>query len=232
MKERPILFSAPMVRAILDGRKTQTRRITSDPGCASIFWHKGTTVPHGEYEGWVAKYERQALLLPRKCSYGIPGDRLYVKEAVWVWCHKKPNGTTKKGRPKFCYVPHSSRSFFYVADHPNKPERTSYADPDMVWRYKTARFMPRWASRIMLEVIDVRVQRVQEISEEDARAEGADRPVTPEERQQYNIIDPSAQWTGRIPFRWLWDSINAKKYPWASNPWVWAISFRAIDLPA
>lgn len=229
-----------MVRAIREGRKTQTRRVVK---------HQPTLDFH--YRGWYMKdtYEWTTchpldIRYPKtqrhvvRSPYGVPGDRLYVKEAVWVWCHKKPNGTTKKGRPKFSYVPHSSRSFFYVADHPYKPERTSYADPDMVWRYKTARFMPRWASRITLEVIDVRVQRVQEISKEDAKAEGAAELC----EQCGNCPDAEAHWCCdaeydetagyRTGFKCLWNSINAKKYPWASNPWVWAITFRRIDLLA
>ena len=98
MKERPILFSGPMVRAILNGRKTQTRRVARDVA--------GTG-------GFVKQLD--------VCPYGQPGDRLYVKEATWIWCRKVPNGKTAAGRQKFRYLPHGSRSIFYVADHPQKP---------------------------------------------------------------------------------------------------------------
>lgn len=214
MKERPILFSGPMVRAILEGRKTQTRRIL-----------KGSTEFKGPYNPAYLEAHKDAPGWKNICPYGVPGDRLYVKEAVWVWCRKRPNGTTESGRPKFRYIPHASHSLFYVADHRQKPERASYAEPDMVWRYKTARYMPRWASRITLEITDVRVQRVQEISEGDARAEGITLRPDAESLKKWGVKhDP------RMAFADLWDSINAKRgFGWGKKPWVWAISFKRVN---
>lgn len=205
-REKPILFSAPMVRAILEDRKTQTRR--------------------------VAKGEYLTRPDPRYCPYGVPGDRLYVKEAAWIWCEKRPNGTTKTGRPKFRYIPTGGHHVVYCADS-EKPATRLDDNPAHLWRWKAARFMPRWASRITLEITDVRVQRVQEISEEDARAEGVGRyvmghgPITDADVN----ADPGylmyAQY--RPSFQILWDSINEKRgFGWAANPWVWCVSFTRV----
>lgn len=223
MKERPILFSAPMVRAILEGRKTQTRRkMKSQPYTLRT---EGFGYPT-KAGGFVSLQSEHCL---NECPYGKPSDQLRVKEAAWVWCRKAPNGLTKTGRQKFRYLPHGSREVRYVADRPTKPERANYAEPEMVWRYKTGRFMPRWASRIVLEITEVRVQRLNEISKEDAEAEGLIKlPAT----GRY-VINKGDQYFGGAShnavelYRELWDSINGYG-SWAANPWVWAITFKVV----
>ena len=246
MRERPILFSAPMVRAILEGRKTQTRRVVQVHGeglhngkklnewdlSSGPFQLTEEDFPVWRWQGnkpakvrdWAQYIQTDVddnVTFPISNPYGVPGDRLWVKEATWIWCRKVPDGLTKTGRPKFRYYPHG-RNVVYCADHPQKPERESYAEPNMVWKYKTARFMPRWASRITLELTDVRVQRVQEISEEDAKAEGVYiGSLGPEATDGY--------YGPRNAFKHLWDSINAKRgYGWGANPWVWALTFRRL----
>jgi hypothetical protein len=169
MKERPILFSAPMVRAILEGRKTQTRRVvalaefdtSTTPG---YDFHFRGTRRGGKGHLW-QDLRRDALM--KLCPYGVPGDRLIVKEATWQWCRKVKSGLTKTGRQKYSYRLHGgldTGSVVYCADHPQRPDAPSYAEPDMMWRYKPARFMQKHLSRITLEIAGVRVQRVQEIS--------------------------------------------------------------------
>lgn len=197
MKERPILFSASMVRAILEGRKTQTRRVCSSTkdhnfielnGARAIF---DSNRPPGRHE----------LLLPRfgvNCPYGEPGDQLWVRE-TWA-----PH-------------PASSMIFFYRADDENK-----YAD-DRSWRPSI--HMPRRASRITLEVTGVRVERVQDISEEDAFKEGALGPQPCLVAGDISECGPPSFIHGYIE---IWDSINGKKHPWASNPWVWVIGFHKL----
>ena len=163
VKERPIIFSSPMVRAILDGRKTQTRRVY------------GKTL---------------------KCQYGVPGDRLWVREKL------RPNG-------KGCTV-------VYEAD--GLPVMVDGESADWRWNVNSIapRYMPRWASRITLEITDVRVQRLQEISESDAIAEGIDGT---------DYLSPVA---GFID---LWHAIHKNDGPhgWEENPWVWAISFVVLN---
>jgi hypothetical protein len=194
MKELPILFSAPMVRAILEGRKTQTRRIVKvRPAGAEVVVHNGRVWKPArvDYAGFV------------ECPYGQPGDRLWVRETFLL----RGNGT-------HCV---------YRADS-DLIEAAGFGA--MYGGWKPSIFMPRKFSSITLEVTGVRVERLQEISERDAQAEGIDDPTCTEE------VTPAtgyATYSYATSFAKLWDSINAKRAPWASNPWVWCISFRRIN---
>jgi hypothetical protein len=197
-KERPILFSAPMVRAILEGRKTQTRRIVKK------------FVPYGE-------------TILSVCPYGELGDRLWVREA-WAahggWDDMKPS--------LIDFFPDTN--IWYRADG----ERDGSAGIPNVrrGRWRSSMFMPRRASRILLEISDVRVQRLQEISAEGALAEGVAstefwRPKDVEGKPFEDKWWDDCEFWSRYPqlaFRGLWESINGVG-SWDANPWVWAISF-------
>lgn len=200
MKERPILFSAPMVRAILAGQKTQTRRILTVP------W-KGSTraLPYEPYwvdnDGrleWCDEYGdyhdfEETILSP----YGAPGDRLWVRETIfWV----------------------SGGLSVYGADG-----AATKADA-WPWQRKCLPSIhcPRGLSRITLEVTGVRVERLQAISEEDAKAEG----VAATRSGGHPAGDDTE--TAREVFQHLWDRINGKSAAWASNPWVWVVEFRRL----
>lgn len=192
MKERPILFSGPMVRAILDGRKTQTRRVVKGE---ALRWLSPEV---GFAPTFVANPENSL------CPYGGPGDRLWVRETHYVESAGYEDGT--------------GRRIFY---------RASDGDaPISLWRPSI--FMPRWASRLTLEVTAVRVERVQDISGEDAKAEGCDASGCWEhdhDPEDLGCLD------SRVPtYRALWDSINGKRpgCAWADNPWVWVIAFRRL----
>lgn len=200
-KSRPILFSAHMVRALLSGEKTQTRRIINNPddGVSTI------TDDEGAWEcldGWEWK--------PRPCPFGQPGSLLWVRE-TWATLAYRP----------------TPGSIVYRADTQDG-ERVRVDAP---WRPSI--HMPRWASRIVLEIAEIRVQRLQEIGEQDARAEGIaeldgyfdayDLCVTAK-----HIGCPAED--ARATFALLWDSINAKRGAgWAVNPWVWAITFKRVE---
>lgn len=206
MKERPILFSSPMVRAILEGRKTQTRRVIADQENDWASVH-----PDGSGLGWIAwapKPETAAFTVKAypgedgfKCPHGVPGDRLWVRE---TWLDISEHGFDAGGGEHFY----------------NKVAYRASNDPvtnGSPWRPSI--FMPRWASRITLEITGVRVQRVQEISEEDANAEGVVPAV------------PTVKLLGeyRVAYKHLWDSLNAKRgYGWDKNPWVWVIEFKRV----
>ena len=232
MKERPILFSAPMVRAIIEGRKTQTRRVIKpQPDC-----HAGMECMRLRFkkrDGTVfldEAIESLHKVYLNSCPYGQLGDRLYVKEATWLWCKRRPNGKTKTGRPKWHYVWQENTPPVYVADHPEKPiddiPVTNRSENRLMWKYKTARFMPKKAVRITLEITDVRVQRLQEISEEDAIAEGT--PINTMPIDVSRMPYPTHIDCGR--FAALWDSINAKRYHgWDANDWVWALTFKRVQ---
>lgn len=180
MKERPIIMTAESVRAILDGRMTMTRRVVK-PQPSDI--RRSPFVPSGIEDNH--GYEI-------KLAYGIPGDRLWVRE-TWAYIGKEPETDT-----------------VYKADGcwSDKPD----------WKWQSPRFMPRWASRLTLEVLNIRVERVQEISEEDAIAEGMEF-----------IPVKQATWSNRQSYSLLWDTLHAKRgYPWVSNPYVWVIDFKVL----
>lgn len=201
---RPILFSAPMMRALLAGTKTQTRRVV-------VFknGHTPTEYPKGAVWGVndgrsCARFEDGTVTAGTACPYGAPGDVLWTREA---W--RAPAGIDDQNAAgiadKAAAAGYSSAwaPVLYIADG----ERRNWDDD--IWgkpgRYRHARFMPRWASRLTLELTDVRVERVQGISVDDAWAEGMDRA---------SIVYPTDQYAD------TWTAINGED-SWRANPWVW-----------
>ena len=225
MKSRPILMSAPMVRAILNGTKTQTRRQVCNQFAADA---EPAEVAATSPEGWLIsghsglwRDDAGACLDDAiRCPYGIPGELLRVKESVWMWCERRPNGTTPTGRHKWWYVPMCEAGVFYAADHPKKP-KIDVVSPETGnhwgWRLKIGRFMPAWASRITLENIGVRVERLNDISAEDCIAEGLST----------TLREHDAVCALHDAYKDLWESINGAG-SWAANPWVWCVEFRRI----
>ncbi len=208
MKERPILFSSPMVRTILDDRKTQTRRVIKPQPYG---------MPPGGYRMGDA-LRNPINGKPMMSPYGHAGDRLYVKEQCWIWGRWTRNGLTKTGRQKWRFrVVGDRRVIFEKPGTTAKRSATEGLDGATGWVYRQARFMPRWASRILLEITNVRMQRAQEISQADVFAEGilnADMQPTESAQQAFSR---------------LWDSINAKRgFGWNTNPWVWVVEFRRV----
>jgi len=207
MKERPILFSGPMVRAILDGSKTQTRRT-----------FKGTTEHKGPYNPAYMEAHQQAKGWGSICPYGTPGDRLWVRE---TWQHNIGNG------PPIIYrADHGAAQSVYEADLATGAWKVAVSG----WRPSI--HMPRAASRILLEITDVRVQRLQEISDEDARAEGIEYSDEYSVRQHAHVGLDEGDWIPNAPpipsFRSLWDTIHGPN-SWHANPWVWAITFQRLE---
>lgn len=201
MKERPILFSGPMVRAILDGRKTQTRRLCN-PQPSLV---RRTAL------GW-----RDNFGLKIRPNYQ-PGDRLWVRETLRI-SERSERGINGTHLVSYAatHVPvqiagTDERQAWAQARIDSQIERAHDGFGVQMFKVPSI-FMPRWASRITLEVIRVRVERLQEISEADAAAEGF----------------PILQGGNRVEFRALWDSLNAKRAPWESNPWVWVVEFRIL----
>jgi hypothetical protein len=248
MKERPILFSDDMVRAILAGTKTQTRRlvkpqpqprgsyVTNTPGAGdpgSITWCEVDDMER------LGHRDPRALWHQQTCPYGAPGDRLWAREAhAFVGCGPEHTGALEWGMHNIYGGDHEgdpgSERFrvHYRASGDEKPE----AGDRPGWRPSI--FMPRWASRITLEVTDVRVQRLQDISEEDARAEGiTEVAFYPDEGfpLSYGFMVGADDGHAKLDvspietYRKLWERINGAG-SWEQNPWVWCISFKHVDV--
>lgn len=231
MAEKPILFSGPMVRAILERRKTQTRRVAKfRPRSDGLNLEASSLVP-GHYctgtpeHGWVLQSRGAGgcwndRTYPLRSPCGHAGDILWVRE---TWAIVNDEG------PIMCPIPASRPNFLYGtayrADQEEWPED---------WRWRPGIHMPRWAARIFLEVIEVRVEHLQEITLEGVRAEGVPEtwgdwgPYQPAGMQphEWDNMRWDEQW------HWLWDSLNATRgYGWETNPWVWVVTFTLLDSP-
>jgi hypothetical protein len=202
MKERPILFSTPMVKVILDGRKTMTRRVIKPQ----------FKILHALYPDGSIDTER----IFRKsdwrihCPYGQVGDRLWIRETFAP-----------------CQMLSGKTNITYKADGGKPPLYLMADGKEIPCHWKPSIFMPRWASRITLEITNIRVEKLKEITHDDAVLEGC--------YYNFNLnkgltckLHPEVCDTATVHcFANLWDSINAKRgYSWESNPWVWVISYR------
>lgn len=229
MKERPIIFSSEEVRATLSGRKTQFRRGVKDTGMYAI-----DASIHGE------KIARKELIaLASRCPYSKIGGRLWVRE---TWWHPEPYGyilpsgdydETKRMISQFAPVhydadgnPPSCANSIYGKSLISSNNFFSAPDPFALWTKRPSIHMPRWASRITLEITNVRVERIQDISEEDAIAEGVLQSGDGAYCGSQGFIGHN---TACSAFLEIWDSKNAKRgFNWDSNPWVWVAEFKRI----
>ena len=194
MRERPILFSAPMVRAILAGAKTQTRRLMKPTP------HKvDGGVPFADAPAWAHAEPGSAVM---RCPYGVRGDRLYAREA-WAAPHAYDHLPPR-------LIPQDARIHYAATEDRG----------GLLWRPSI--HMPRWASRITLEITRVRVERLQDISEADALAEG----VT-DDGSLVTDLAGNDRGGAFAAFATLWEVINGAD-SWDDNPWVWAIEFRRL----
>lgn len=233
MKERPILFSAPMVRAILDGTKTQTRRVAPissldirehDEGV--VTWRVAFSKP---IKGTLASYsggkfstdQACRIVASQFCPYGQPGDRLWVRETFQPLFaegteHGENEWITGRG---------------YAVSYPATDGIHEFVDADdnLTDRCWPSIHMPRWASRITLEITGVRVERLQDISEADAIAEGIERSYDQwrDYRTDQSVNYPSAA-TPIESYRTLWEQINGSG-SWDTNPWVWVVDFKRVE---
>jgi len=228
IKERPILFSGAMVRALLDGSKTQTRRIVkphpSDDAFA-LLDHGDGWWPYRSEDGESANVDNMEY--PLSCQYGQPGEHLWVRE-TWA-----PNAGSAGG---FLYsADHRDASSVHVADL-RAGNWTHCID-----RWKPSIHMPRLASRILLEIVSVRVERLNDCSQVDAIAEGAvsirsqawDREHFPAWRYLFDEAvaageKPPIGPTPMQAYEALWESINGAG-SWAVNPWVWVVEFKRVE---
>lgn len=209
MNSRPILFKDEMIRAILEGRKTQTRRIIKPPRGFPKNSHCDPFIQPPAVWWWLGMHSPCVL---QECPYGQIGDQLWVRES---W--RGP-----------CQWGEWQDKFIYRADGPS--EWPTNIQPPHVATWKPSIHMPRSASRITLEITDVRVERLQKISYEDAQAEGVQTETAdpwfyhiPTKLNVYDFAADEPQGS----FRKLWESINGPS-SWNENPWVWVIEFKRV----
>lgn len=205
MRERPILFGAPMVRALLEGRKAQTRRIVKPGkdrqlGCAMAPNELAGEVNAGAYDN---------------CPYGQPGDRLWVREATYKIEHLGWIG------PLFVESEAGHQARVWGYGESDDPDRIEPYD----LRMRPSIHMPRAACRLVLEIIAVRAEKLQNISEEDAHQEGVDNKLCAEAVGRSPLAMGMATQCG---FAYLWDMINGTG-SWAANPWVWVVEIRRVQ---
>jgi hypothetical protein len=219
MTDRPILFSAEMVRAILDGRKTQTRRLMKvQPYPDSIVtvehYHQTVIDRHGDMqpgkEIFGAHWDDGEFGL--RCPYGAPGDQLWVRE---TWAPLADCVVLN------CAYYRADGEHVTLIDGDGFTQTNRDGSEKSAWRPSI--HMPRWASRITLRITDIRVERLQDISEDDALAEGAPRLLWDGEGAFYD--SPTGQ--HRVGFAGLWNHINGPG-AWDANPWVWVVAFERV----
>lgn len=235
MKERPILYSTPMVKSLLLDLKTMTRRIINpqpviDTDSGYVYFNKH------KYAFDIHNWKEECLIA---CPYGQIGNVLWVREThyrkgIWI-----KNGFTKKGNQKWKFVA-SDNVILYENSQPTlfeKSRNKKYPGKEM-WYKRLARFMPRSAARIFLEIKNIKVEKLNDISREDAIAEGIGRwteerlrskPTHYQVYYQENPRDPDFYSSNPIDsYESLWQSLHGKD-AWKENPWVWAVDFKKIN---
>ena len=234
MKERPILFSAPMVRALLADTKTQTRRIVKHPHAAEVdVW---ADEGNGRWGMGVQEAGVSARMDAMLCPYGQPGARLWVRE-TWRLSSCGRHYPTQKTTAYVEWKDRQSTDRQHQQEWAcSDSESEALLEKQRVGTWRPSIHMPRWASRIDLEVAGVRVERLQAISDADAIAEGIERvrgrdvPAAMGGNVQMwrDYLNPDGwQATPAGSYRTLWESINGPG-SWAENPWVWVVEFKRV----
>lgn len=200
MKEKPIIFTGDMVKAILEGRKSMTRRPLK---------------PQPKVHEWQGK-----KFIAEKCPYGVPGDRLWVRETWALIFNGEDCLHSEDEDPCPCEACHIEYRTDTNSKYPAGWEEDEARSNDDAPKWRPSIHMSRWASRITLEITNVRVERLQEITEEDANLEGVD----------WYAIENKLCNVGRCQqaFQRLWDSMYTNLNLWSCNPWIWVISFKRI----
>ena len=212
MKEHQILFKGPLVRAILEGRKTVTRRaVKIQPRSKADIGSYGLGQPF---------IRNPDVTKPNpECPYGRPGDRLWVRETfgeVYEYCdHPEMSG---------CPTEYWHIAWKYRADG----ETPEIEDGVFTW-WKPSIHMPRAACRILLEITDVRVERLQDISDKEIEAEGIDLDALADGQERYDMCHAGSGADGRPTLRTAWRNLwESTGGDWNANPWVWVVEFKRV----
>ncbi len=226
MKQHPILFSTPMVSALLSGQKTMTRRTRG--------LEKVNKNPDGyDFQSLIHEFRGRFIFMPSdkifpnaneiievKCPYGKPGDQLWVRES-FCYVMRDHAHDLLEGRKE-------NNQYVFKTDF--NEDWMKYAKEKYGYKWKPSIHMPRIASRILLEITDVRVERLQSITKQDSIAEGIEILDGHSNYKNYlcgNGLDYSYVKEARISFQSLWEKINGTD-SWHKNPWVWVVSFKRI----
>lgn len=205
MKERPILFKGPLVRAILSGQKTVTRRLLK--------------MPHGF---WETSSTGELVPIPTNCPYGQRGDRLWVRETWYCDHFEVMRGPYLKPDDLDVGEAIDDGTLVYGADG-----LAPYEQEQPTW--KPSIHMPRWACRILLEITAVRVERLQDISDAEIEREGIDLDALADGQDRYDMCHAGSGADGRptlrTAWRHLWESTGGD---WDANPWVWVVEFKRV----
>lgn len=218
MNEKPILFNSEMVRAVLDLRKTQTRRVLDMKKYGGYLQETDTAPGNPAYPCYQDEYG-DSHPTSIKCPYGKKGDRLWVRE-TWAYHPDMPKTPEEAG---ILYKSDEDT----CADKPGlfwQMNSTGIEHEVIVDKYKPSIHMFRWMSRINLEITDIRVERVQDISWDDAVEEGIFKHYDFYEDMKWVTPEPIIE-----DYEELWDSINKKRgFGWGVNPWVWVVEFKLL----
>ncbi|ROU13713.1 hypothetical protein EB837_12365 [Kluyvera ascorbata] len=241
MKERGMIFNGEMVRAILEGRKTQTRRImTIQPEHSEMGLRRVIDSKNGRDDGKYFWSQSDACGLKARskvfgCPHGSIGDRVWVRE-TWSQLGNEDgcaidwnDELVKGGGPEAARIYRASceqkpgnYGLWSIPDDAFWKPHTDNMEFEGAWRPSI--HMPRWASRILLEITDVRVERLNDISDEDAKAEG----IAKSHKYPDTYLTPKGDFADAdIAFQRLWESIYGEE-SWAANPWVWVIEFKRV----
>lgn len=233
MKERPILFSAPMILALLSSAKTQTRRVMKP---------QPEPVPHrpGDYQWPCNAFQSMVSVADTRasgahgmagdaCPHGQPGGHLWVRETFVAFGRWETRFSDKKKRDEWHFVDMTLELGLQYRFDGADLSKKRYAGAMPTWCIRPSIFMPRAASRIQLEIVSVRVERLQDISDADIVAEGIDMEALAESQDRYDIVckgsGASGRATERTAWRDLWESTGGD---WDANPWCWAITFKRV----
>ena len=229
IKERPILFSAPMVRAILEGRKTVTRRVVKGGQIPT----EDASVPVGGPR-WSAIGQRdprygfcvhgttevecaQELAKFGRCPYGKPGERLWVRETFGLQVRHYGGG--------------AGEHIVYRATNPDAIYCKSAEGREYPVKWKPSIHMPRHSSRILLQITGVRVKRLQDISDKEIEAEGVDLDALADGQDRYDMCHTGSGADGRPTLRTAWRHLwESNGGDWDTNPWIWIIEFQKISI--
>lgn len=247
----PILYSTPMVQSILKNLKSMTRRtrglesVNIEPDFYKwLIEYPQMDIPREAipfdnkyYYAFTGKHNNSTLVVTT-CPYGNVGDILWVKEMYYAYGYWKQNGLTKTGKQKWLFVDTTRQDFSYryFENPPNRLRKNSYRE--LGWYKRNSLFMPKAACRIFLEITDIKVERLQDISEEDARKEGVYSSTYIgygyryadylKKSEPFNVNQTVLN--AYNSFQTLWQKINGKE-SWDKNPWVWVIEFKRINKP-